>query len=92
MIFFIFIHYYIIKLNNMKILIMDTSGKSEYIEVNENETVKNLKEKLANKKGINTEIKLHYGGQILNDNDKISSCDIMQDDPVLYLLSFRGGK
>ena len=90
--FFIFIHYYIIKLNNMKILIMDTSGKSEYIEVNADETVKNLKEKLANKKGINTEIKLHYCGQILNDNDKISSLDIMEDDPVLYLLSFRGGK
>ena len=76
----------------MKILIMDTSGKSEYIEVNENETVKTVKEKLANKRGINTEIKLHYGGQILNDDDIISSLDIMEDDPVLYLLAFRGGK
>lgn len=80
------------KQNNMRVLIMDTSGKSEYIEVNENETVKNVKDKLANKKGINSEIKLHYGGQILNDNDKISSLDIMEDDPVLYLLAFRGGK
>ena len=71
---------------------MDTSGKSEYIEANENETVKNIKDKLANKKGINTEIKLHYGGQILNDNDIISSLDIMENDPVLYLLAFRGGK
>ena len=76
----------------MRILIMDTSGKSEYIEVNENETVKNVKDKLANKKGINSEIKLHYGGEILNDNDKISSLDIMENDPVLYLLAFRGGK
>lgn len=76
----------------MKILIMDTSGKSEYFEVNADETVKNVKDKLANKKGINTEIKLHYGGQILNDNDTISSIDIMEDDPVLYLLAFRGGK
>ena len=76
----------------MRILIMDTSGKSEYIEANENETVKNIKDKLANKKGINTEIKLHYGGQILNDNDIISSLDIMENDPVLYLLAFRGGK
>ena len=71
---------------------MDTSGKSEYFEVNADETVKNVKDKLANKKGINTEIKLHYGGQILNDNDTISSIDIMEDDPVLYLLAFRGGK
>jgi hypothetical protein len=76
----------------MRILIMDTSGKSEYIEVNENETVKDLKDKLANKKGINSEIKLHYGGEILNDNDIISSLDIMENDPVLYLLAFRGGK
>ena len=76
----------------MKILIMDTSGKSEYIEVSADETVKSVKDKLANKKGINTEIKLHYAGQILNDNDTISSYDIMEDDPVLYLLSFRGGK
>ena len=76
----------------MRILIMDTSGKSEYIEVNENETVKNVKDKLAYKKGINSEIKLHYGGQLLNDNDIISSLDIMENDPVLYLLAFRGGK
>jgi hypothetical protein len=76
----------------MRILIMDTSGKSEYIEVNENETVKDLKDKLANKKGINSEIKLHYGGEILNDNDIISSLDIMENDTVLYLLAFRGGK
>lgn len=76
----------------MKILIIDTTGKTEYIEVNPDETVKTLKEKLATKKGINSEIKLHYGGQLLNDNDKISDCDIMENDPVLYLLGFRGGK
>ena len=76
----------------MRILIMDTSGKSEYIEVNENETVKNVKDKLAYKKGINSEIKLHYGGQLLNDNDIISSLDIMENDPVLYLLEKRKKK
>lgn len=70
---------------------MDTSGKREFIEINPDEKVKDLKEKLSNKKGINDEIKLHINGDFLEDDKKISECDIEEDDPIIYVHQFRGG-
>jgi hypothetical protein len=76
----------------MRILIMDTAGKREFIEVNQNDKVKDFKEKLANKKGINTDIKLHFNGDFLEDDKEISEYEIQEDEPVIYVHQFRGGK
>ena len=71
---------------------MDTSGKREFIEINPNDKVKVLKEKLSNKKGINDIIQLHMDGDFLEDDKTISECDINEDAPIIYVHQFRGGK
>ena len=76
----------------MRLLIMDTAGKREFFEVNPNDKVKDVKENLANKKGINSDIKMHYNGQFLEDDVKISEYDIEEEDPIIYVHQFRGGK
>jgi hypothetical protein len=72
-------------------MIMDSTGKREFIDINENSKVKDLKEALANKKGINTEVQIHLNGQFLEDNEKISDTDIEEDVPIIYVAQFRGG-
>ena len=73
-------------------MIMDSTGKSEFIEVNPDEKVRDVKERLANKKGINTDIRIHFNGQFLEDDQNISEYDIQEDEPVIYVAQFRGGK
>ena len=73
-------------------MIMDSTGKSEFIEVNPDEKVRDVKERLANKKGINTDIRIHFNGQFLEDDQNISEYDIQEDEPVIYVAQFRSGK
>ena len=75
----------------MKILITDSENKRVMIEVNENENVKTLMDKLKNKKNISREIILHYNGEILEENETISSYGIADKSVIIYMGRFLGG-
>lgn len=75
----------------MKILIVDSTNKRERIEVNENDYVSDLVETLKAKKGINSDIILHFNGEVLETNQKISECEIEEESVIIYMGKFRGG-
>ena len=76
----------------MKIIIADTKNGHEPIDVNQNEKVGDLKEKIKIKKGINFEIQLHFGGDILEDSQTLDYYDIEEDNCIVYTGTFRAGK
>lgn len=76
----------------MKILIIDSTNKREIIEVNENDDVSVLIDTLKKKKGINTDVVLHFDGEILEENNKISDYDIEENSAIIYIGNFRGGR
>lgn len=75
----------------MKILVADSQNKREMIEINENESIENLKEKIKVKMGINTDIILHYNGEILEENQLVSDCDLEENCVIVFMGKFRGG-
>lgn len=75
----------------MKILIVDTSNGREIFEVNPNDKIKNLKEMIASKKGINSDINLHFNGEILEEESLISDYDIEENSNIIYLGNFEAG-
>ena len=75
----------------MRIIIVDSKNISETIEINENEYVRDLMEKIKNKKGINGKIILHFNGEILEENETISKYEIEENSNIIYMGEFRGG-
>lgn len=76
----------------MKILIVDSSNGREILEVNENDNIKKLKEMICNKKGINTDITLHFNGVILEEEDSlIKDYDIEENANIIYVGNFEAG-
>lgn len=73
------------------LLIIDSTNKRVSIEINENATIKELKEKLKNKKKINSEIVLHYNGEILEENQTIEYYEIENNSHIVYMGQFKGG-
>ena len=64
----------------MRILVTDSKGKQEAFEINENEYIKDVKEKIKTKLGINLDIV-----------NKISDYDIENNSVIVYMGKFRGG-
>lgn len=75
----------------MKVLIVDTSNDREIFEVNPSDKVKQLKEIIANRKGINNNISLHFNGEILEDENLISDYDVEENSNIIYLGNFEAG-
>lgn len=75
----------------MRILVTDSKGKQEAFEINENEYIKDVKEKIKTKLGINLDIVLHCNGEILEEINKISDYDIENNSVIVYMGKFRGG-
>ena len=76
----------------MKILIVDSKNRRERIDVNGSGYVKEIFETLRNKMGINIDIVLHFNGEILEENQKISELDLEEESVIVYMGTFRGGK
>jgi hypothetical protein len=76
----------------MKILIVDSKNRRERIDVNGSGYVKEIFETLKNKMGINIDIVLHFNGEILEENQKISELDLEEESVIVYMGTFRGGK
>lgn len=76
----------------MKILIVDSKNRRERIDVNANGYVKEIFDTVKEKMGINSDIVLHYNGEILEENQKISDLDLEEESVIVYMGTFRGGK
>lgn len=77
----------------MKVFIVDSKNIKIPIEVNINDTVKAMKEKIKVKMGINDNIILHLNGQIMDDDSKkLDDYDIEEDNTITYVMQFRAGR
>jgi len=76
----------------MKILIVDSKNKRERIDINTNGYVKDIVETLKVKMGINTDIILHYDGEILEENQRIQDLGLEEESVLVFMGKFRGGE
>ena len=75
----------------MKILIADSKNRRERIEIDKNGYVRDIFEILKEKMGINIDIVLHFNGEILEKNKKISDIDLEEGSVIVYMGKFRAG-
>lgn len=76
----------------MRVVIVDSTNNKEIIEINENDTIKSVVEKIKSKKGINSDIILHVNGSVLEEQDKVGDYDIEENTCIVYMGNFRGGE
>ena len=78
----------------MKIFMVDTANRRKVVEVNENDKIKNIKDKIMAKSNISNinEIKLLFNGEILEDNETVNNYEIVEYNHLTYLGKFKGGK
>ena len=76
----------------MKILIVDSKNRRERIDINRSGYVRDIFDALKTKMGINIDIVLHFNGEILEENQKISELDLEEESVIVYMGTFRGGK
>ena len=69
----------------MKIFISDAKNRKFPIEVNENDTIKTLKEKIKLKKRVDGNIPLLFNADILKDDEKLREYGIEEGDVITVL-------
>ena len=75
----------------MKIFISDSKNNIESLDIRENETIKSLKYRIINKHYITEVIQLIFNGNILEDEETISDCEIEEGDTIIYIGEFKAG-
>lgn len=75
----------------MKLYIVDSQNVSKSINIMESETVAQLKEEIKKKNNIIGDIELVFDGDILKDNDYLSTLDIKDGTTVNYLGIYSAG-
>lgn len=77
----------------MKIFVVDTKSRRKVFEVENNQKIKELKDKIREKNGVNTNVSIELlsGGQILEDEETIEYYDIEEYNVLTYIGEFRGG-
>merc|ERR1711966_651756 len=77
----------------MQLFVKTLTGKTVSIEVEEGESIEDVKAKIAEKEGIPPEQqRLIFGGQQLQDAKTIGDYDIGDDSTLHLVLRLRGGK
>lgn len=75
----------------MKLLIRDSKGASNPINIMESDSVKELKEQIKIKNNINGEIELVFNGIILEDDQSLQELDIKENSTIDYIGQFNAG-
>ena len=70
------------------ILIQDSKSVKKPFEINDKEYVKDLKQKIKAKMGINKRIILLFDGEELEDDELISSYNVRENDQITYVGNF----
>ena len=75
----------------MKILIRDSKGKYDKINISESDTVYKLKEIIKKRNNITNEIELIFNGMILEDSYTIDELEMEDENIIDYLGTFLAG-
>jgi len=77
----------------MQLFVKTLTGKTVSIEVEEGESIEDVKAKIAEKEGIPPEQqRLIFGGQQLQDSKNLDDYDVGDDSTLHLVLRLRGGK
>lgn len=79
-------------LHTMIVTVKTLSGHKRHFELEETMTFGELKQEISAKEGIEVpQIRMIFGGQMVNDLQKISESKIKPGDIIHIVLSLRGG-
>ncbi len=78
----------------MQIQLKDsTGGSTSTIDIDENDTILSIKEKIGGSKGIDaTQINLVFNGKSLQNNSTAKDYDLQEGSIVHQVLQLKGGK
>ena len=75
----------------MRIYVLNSKNEMYPLEINEDDYIKDIKIKITHKIRIFNEFNLVYNGQILEDDEQISSYDITDGNTINYIERFNAG-
>ena len=75
----------------MKIYIIDSKGKREPFDIDENDLVLTLRNKAINRLRIKNDTQFLFNGMILEDNEALSTYDVEEGENIIYCGAFIAG-
>jgi hypothetical protein len=75
----------------MKIYIQDSKGKREPFDIDENDLVLTLRNKAIDRLRIKNDTQFLFNGNILEDNEALSTYDVEEGAIIIYCGAFIAG-